>query len=103
MALQESLLKLSEGVEDFESFIERVPTNGLRRPQTDKPCVVLFFNGTFCPPHKGHLDALCSASECLESHGYEVLGGYLSPCSTHYAVCKLGASRIETSHRIELC
>ncbi|KAH3757224.1 hypothetical protein Pelo_10954 [Pelomyxa schiedti] len=81
-----------------------VPRHKLKVPEdVTSKLAVIFFNGTFNPPHPGHLDTLTRAKECLESRGFIVIGGYMSPASTHYAIQKLGAKRIETQHRLNLC
>ncbi|KAH3743103.1 hypothetical protein Pelo_15497 [Pelomyxa schiedti] len=68
-----------------------------------KRAAVIFFVGTFSPPHPGHLDALNQAKAFLTKNGFAVIGGYMSPSSNHYATRKLKRTRLESKHRINLC
>eukprot|EP00755_Sulcionema_specki_P018737 Sspe_Gene.67628::Locus_39906_Transcript_2_3_Confidence_0.500_Length_1767::g.67628::m.67628 len=58
----------------------------------DIPCpILLHYNGTFSPPHQGHLVAVAGAARAAEQElGGKVVGAMFSPCHPGYAVRKLG-------------
>ena len=65
---------------------------------------VLFYNGSFAPAHRGHVDALVRARDHLEASGeYRVAGAFVSPAHASYVARKLGRSiEIATAHRVAL-
>lgn len=65
--------------------------------------VVLITTGAFCPVHSGHIHMMESAKSILEDHGYDVLGGFLSPSHDEYVDKKCGKDALSAAHRIELC
>ncbi|KAH3764123.1 hypothetical protein Pelo_3998 [Pelomyxa schiedti] len=87
-----------------------VPVYNLRVPGVTssvgdgKKYAIVFYNGSFNPFHPGHLETLIFAKLFLENElHYEVIGGYLSPCSPLHATRKLGLQRLETRHRMNIC
>ena len=115
-----------EGEGQQEEVMEPLPIDKLKRPEggflfnifgngslsnTTRTPVVIFYNGTFCPIHPGHINALVAARDHLNSkvpvsshnlhevnlinvpQGYQVLGGYLSPCWGGYCYRKLQEDR----------
>jgi bifunctional ADP-heptose synthase (sugar kinase/adenylyltransferase) len=50
-----------------------VPINKLKKPCISGSVpVVLFFNGTFCPIHAGHVNTMETAKTYLESQGVRI-------------------------------
>lgn len=48
----------------------------------EKGCI-MFFYGTFCPFHQGHVDTLKTAENYIRDKfkdSHEILSGYVSPC-----------------------
>lgn len=56
---------------------------------TDKEkLAILVSTGSFNPVHQGHLHMMESAKECIQSQGWTVLGGFLSPSHDKYVHTK---------------
>ncbi|MBS2035880.1 NAD(+) synthase [bacterium] len=68
-----------------------------------KPLAVLVTTGALCPVHPGHLALMEHARRALESSGYAVLGGYLSPSHDEYVMGKCGPGVPPAQHRAHLC
>lgn len=66
-----------------------------------KPCV-LISTGAFCPVHQGHFEMLEHAKTTLESHGYDVLSGFLSPGHDEYIRSKTGNQAIPIWERLKI-
>lgn len=49
---------------------------------------ILLATGAFSPIHKGHLDMFKEAKDYLESEGYKVIKGYISPKHNDYVSSK---------------
>ncbi len=70
----------------FEKYIEKVEQDTWMLPKEKysiyegEKKAVLFFYGTFCPFHQGHLDVMKKAEEYVRNSGYNVMAGYISPC-----------------------
>lgn len=74
------------------------------RPIDDeRPTIVLLTTGAFSPVHLGHIQMMESARAELESRGYFVAGGYLSPSHDAYVSKKLGEHALDAVTRIDLC
>uniref|UniRef100_A0A1J3K610 Nicotinamide-nucleotide adenylyltransferase n=1 Tax=Noccaea caerulescens TaxID=107243 RepID=A0A1J3K610_NOCCA len=65
----------------------------------DKTCVVLVATGSFNPPTFMHLRMFELARDALQSEGFHVLGGYMSPVNDAYE--KEGL--LSAEHRLEMC
>ncbi|OMP04228.1 hypothetical protein COLO4_09836 [Corchorus olitorius] len=79
-----------------------LPLDKLSLPSTtngDKVYVVLVATGSFNPPTLMHLRMFELARDALNSDGFNVIGGYMSPVNDAYK--KKGL--IAAEHRIELC
>jgi nicotinic acid mononucleotide adenylyltransferase len=68
---------------------------------------ILFFAGSFNPPHLGHLSVMEEAAAYLEhihqgGGVYKVVGGYFTPTSTAGAIDKLGPLALSGEHRIRM-
>lgn len=66
---------------------------------SEKMYVVLVATGSFNPPTYMHLRMFELARDALNSEGYHVIGGYMSPVNDAYK--KKGL--ISAEHRIEMC
>jgi nicotinic acid mononucleotide adenylyltransferase len=67
--------------------------------QAQKPAF-LVSTGAFSPLHPGHLEMMEKAKAFLQSKGYQVIAGYLSPGHDEYIREKLGAAAIPIHKRI---
>ncbi|CAF1698898.1 unnamed protein product [Brassica oleracea var. botrytis] len=65
----------------------------------DKTCVVLVATGSFNPPTFMHLRMFELARDALQSEGFHVLGGYMSPVNDAYK--KEGL--LSAEHLLEMC
>lgn len=54
---------------EFAKVVIAIPQNKLKAPSTTKKPAVIFYNGTFCPVHQGHLHAIEMARNHLEQNG----------------------------------
>ncbi|CAF1346389.1 unnamed protein product [Rotaria sordida] len=71
---------------------------------TDKDNVVLIETGALNPVHRNHISNMIKTKQYLERvHGFNVIGGYLSPTHDEYVRGKLGEELISGQHRIEIC
>lgn len=61
---------------------------------------VLLSTGAFCPIHCGHIDMMTRAKAQVESQGFKVIAGYLSPGHDEYIEEKLGKEAIPIHQRI---
>lgn len=68
-----------------------------------RPVVVLLTTGALSPVHSGHIQMMASARAELESRGYFVAGGYLSPSHDAYVAIKLGEQALGAVARLDLC
>ncbi len=69
----------------------------------NRPVVVLLMTGSFNPIHRGHIESMDIARQELESRGYFVAGGYMSPSHDSYVSQKLGDQALPALQRLELC
>ncbi|MED6218605.1 hypothetical protein PIB30_028038 [Stylosanthes scabra] len=69
------------------------------QPSISKIYVVLVATGSFNPPTFMHLRMFELARDALNSEGYCVIGGYMSPVNDAYKKKNL----ISAEHRIQLC
>jgi len=52
----------------------------------DLPEAFLVSHGSFNPPHKGHVEMMWMAKQCVEAAGYQVTAGVLAlTCTGHIA------------------
>ena len=72
-----------------------------RLKESDNPCVLLS-TGSFCPVHDGHIDMMVNAYRKVESEGYEVIGGYMSPGHDEYISEKTKEQAIPVHERIKM-
>ncbi|CAH8392208.1 unnamed protein product [Eruca vesicaria subsp. sativa] len=86
-----------------------LPVDKLSKPESitklvlefdlDKTCVVLVATGSFNPPTFMHLRMFEMARDALNSEGFHVLGGYMSPVNDAYE--KKGL--LSADHRLKMC
>jgi len=62
----------------------------------------IFFNGTFSPPHAGHLQTAELATEAALKAGYAHAQVLFSPCADGYEKRKLGPLAVGTPHRVAM-
>jgi len=77
------------------------PLSFLKASGSNKKCVLLG-TGAFSPLHCGHLEMMECAKETLESNGWDVLGGYLSPGHDEYIKIKTKDEWLSIHQRIYL-
>lgn len=67
------------------------PINFLKEKlsQSKNPCIIIS-TGAHCPMHDGHVEIMKIAKQKLETKGYDVIGGYLSPGHDNYIKEKNG-------------
>lgn len=56
----------------FESAVwrdEMLPLNKLKKPTSNRVPIIIYFPGTFCPIHAGHIHTLQTAKTYIESLG----------------------------------
>lgn len=63
------------------------------------PCIILT-TGSFCPLHSGHIEMMEKSKSYLESIGYDVVGGYISPGHDEYISAKNAEKAIPIHYRI---
>ncbi len=94
------LLKFQPG--ECRTPIAKIAAN-LSLVETLKNPVVLLCTGAFSPLHNGHVGMLERAKKELESRGYQVIGGYLSPSHDAYVSTKYaGDAHLLAAHRVYL-
>lgn len=59
--------------------------------EAEQPKAILLATGAFSPIHRGHLQMFQQAKDYLESQGYLVEKGYISPKHNDYIRHKIGA------------
>jgi nicotinic acid mononucleotide adenylyltransferase len=64
---------------------------------------VLVTMGGFCPIHNGHIDMMNHAKRAVQSAGWDVIGGYISPSHDKYVLTKFVGVPMRIDHRIALC
>jgi nicotinate (nicotinamide) nucleotide adenylyltransferase len=111
--MMEKTAESDVGKDEEES--EEVPLGKLRRclsalscgSDNNKPLVALISTGSYCPPHKMHLQIFEAAKEWLESkHNYKVVAGWISPSHDEYVEGKMwsaGTVHIPSFHRLAMC
>lgn len=62
---------------------------------------ILLATGAFSPIHRGHLEMFKDAKQYLESNGYNVIKGYISPKHNDYVASKT-SDYLDIDERIEL-
>jgi len=62
----------------------------------------IFYNGTFSPPHVGHLHTARLATEAALRGGYTRAQVLFSPCADGYERRKLGSFAVGASHRVAM-
>lgn len=75
------------------------PFNHLKNIDDSKENIVLLTTGAFSPIHLGHISMMQSAERKLIEKGYNVLGGYFSPCNYKYLI-KKGNTRLPDNTRL---
>eukprot|EP00164_Ancoracysta_twista_P000330 GFYU01000456.1.p1 GENE.GFYU01000456.1~~GFYU01000456.1.p1 ORF type:complete len:341 (+),score=92.41 GFYU01000456.1:82-1104(+) len=69
--------------------------------------VILISTGSYCPPHRQHLQKFVQAKKWIEANTTShVIGGLVSPSHDNYVNRKLGTKAISSPHRLrmlELC
>lgn len=76
-------------IQDSKFFCTPVHKLQTTKFNVEKP-VILLSTGSFSPLHDGHIHMMERAKEILESKGYSVVGGYLSPSHDEYVSSKDG-------------
>jgi len=83
--------------------VDKIERNLTRAPQ-GRRCVLLT-TGALNPVHLGHVAMFDRARDCLEAeHGFDVVGGFLSPSHDVYLAGKYGGSMFfPASRRLAMC
>lgn len=83
--------------------LEKIARN-LAHPSRGRQCVLLT-TGALNPVHLGHVAMFDRARDCLESeHGFDVVGGFLSPSHDAYLSGKSGdLAFFPASQRLAMC
>jgi len=83
--------------------VDKIERNLTRAPQ-GRRCVLLT-TGALNPVHLGHVAMFDRARDCLEAeHGFDVVGGFLSPSHDAYLCGKYGDSAFfPASQRLAMC
>ena len=74
-------------------------------PNTTPRRAVLVSTGAYSPIHLGHVHILHQAKQTLETHGWHVMGGYISPSHDFYVGPKSKSHRTSfanASHRVAM-
>ncbi|KAL6198565.1 hypothetical protein ACLB2K_028354 [Fragaria x ananassa] len=87
------------GAMDIPLPLSKLAMHLVNHDDKDKKYVVLVATGSFNPPTYMHLRMLELARDALNSEGFCVIGGYISPVNNAYN--KRGL--ISAEHRIQLC
>lgn len=84
-------------------FVPCTPYNFLleKLKIANNPCVLLS-TGSFCPVHDGHIDMMVNAYYKVESMGFDVVGGYMSPGHDEYINEKTKEQAIPVHERISI-
>ena len=72
-----------------------------KKDKKDVKNVILLTTGALNPVHKGHINSLKLAQDCLESKGFVVEKIYLSPSSDIYLAGKLKNKKIDYFYKFE--
>lgn len=76
----------------------------LKNTKSKKSRAILVSTGAFSPVHQGHLAMMESAKQVVEKHGWDVVGGYLSPSHDTYVSSKYKDTKsIPISERLIQC
>lgn len=67
---------------------------------TGETGAAIFYNGTYSPPHAGHLQTAQVGAEAARRAGYAHAEVVFSPCSNAYERRKLGALAVGAAHRV---
>lgn len=71
--------------------------------QNNSKKAVLVATGGFAPIHRGHLDMFAESKQWLESQGYQVVAGYISPKHRDYVAGKADTQdMLDVDRRIAL-
>lgn len=85
---------------DYKLNIPTPPLNKLQKGKENP--IVLLTTGGFYPLHNGHIHIMEAAKKCLEESGYDVIGGFFSPCNDSYTKTKQNFN-INKYERIKHC
>ena len=78
--------------------------DNLARAKPNRENVVLIKTGSLNPIHRGHISNMIKTKKYLEEvHGFNVIGGYISPTHDHYVRGKLAHQCILGVDRIVMC
>lgn len=78
------------------------PVNFLAKPKYDNTkLAIIISTGAHCPLHDGHIEMMISAKINLQSEGYQVVGGYLSPGHDEYIKYKNGDNWMSIGQRMD--
>jgi nicotinic acid mononucleotide adenylyltransferase len=84
--------------------LDKIRANLFKCSPSSKP-LVLLGTGAFCPVHRHHIKMMEEARESMESNGYTVVGGFLSPSHDLYVENKFKRKGLKgfipSVHRIE--
>lgn len=81
------------------NYKELTPKDKIKPLKGKKKDIILVLTGAFSPIHLMHIKLLNNIKRDLETQGYNIVGGYLSPA--HDAYNKFGL--IQAYDRVELC
>lgn len=82
----------------------KVMDNLRRTGGTGRKKAIVFTTGGFSPVHTGHVEILEIARRAVEAHGYDVVGGFLSPSHDAYVDIKdEGRAKCHAGTRVIEC
>ena len=70
--------------------------------KNEKKSIILISSGALCPIHDGHIEMIRLAKVQMESLGFNVLGGYISPDHDRYVSRKNTHESISSIERVQL-
>lgn len=98
--------KVDEVEEKLQRFHIAFDKTGLNLPENlfiEKKPVILYYSGSFCPIHAGHIELLMKAEDYfISSSKHYLVGVYLSASSLKHSRLKMPSTIIGHSHRINM-
>lgn len=87
-----------------DNEINILPQYRLKTRQTNLIPSICFYNGSFVPIHRGHINVLEEAKQYINNLGtHELLGAYISPSHSGYITRKLNSEQtIGVGHRLSM-
>lgn len=92
---------LASHVDFYERFWTSIddPLPELPQLSSGKAGAAIFYNGTFSPPHVGHLSTAEVAARCMLTSGFQEAVVVFSPCHDEHEKGKLGHNALGINHR----